>query len=85
MNAPLTIRDHAARTPVSGLPDTPGDPKLRVRPAMLQGPVLGTMLKLAWPTILVLLAQVAVGVAETFYVSYLGTEALAGVALVFPI
>jgi putative MATE family efflux protein len=47
--------------------------------------VLTTTLRLAWPTILVLLAQVAVGAAETFYVSYLGTAALAGVALVFPI
>ena len=61
------------------------DPKLRVRQAILHGPVLATMLKLAWPTIVVLLAQVAVGVAETFYVSFLGTSALAGVALIFPI
>src|SRR5262252_2497529 len=61
------------------------DPKLRVRQAILRGPVLATMLKLAWPTIVVLLAQVAVGVAETFYVSFLGTSALAGVALIFPI
>jgi Na+-driven multidrug efflux pump len=30
-------------------------------------------------------AQVAVGVAEIFYVSFLGTTALAGVALVFPL
>ncbi len=66
-------------------PEPPIDPKLRVRHAILHGPILATMLKLAWPTILVLVAQVAVGVAETFYVSYLGTAALAGVALVFPI
>jgi len=61
------------------------DPKLRARQAILHGPVLATMLSLAWPTLVVLVAQVAVGVAETFYVSYLGTSALAGVALVFPI
>ena len=61
------------------------DPKLRARQAILHGPVLATMLRLAWPTLVVLVAQVAVGVAETFYVSYLGTSALAGVALVFPI
>ena len=66
-------------------PQAPNDPKLRVRQAVLHGPILATMLKLAWPTILVLVAQVAVGVAETFYVSFLGTSALAGVALVFPI
>ena len=63
----------------------PVDPRVRAHQAILHGPVLTTMLRLAWPTILVLLAQVAVGAAETFYVSYLGTAALAGVALVFPI
>jgi putative MATE family efflux protein len=63
----------------------PVAPRLRGRQAMLHGPVLPTMLRLAWPTIVVLLAQVAVGAAETFFVSYLGTAALAGVALVFPI
>src|SRR5713101_9122547 len=66
-------------------PQPPIDPKVRAREAILHGLVLATMLGLAGPTILVLVAQVAVGVAETFYVSYLGTAALAGVALVFPI
>ena len=66
-----------------GQSQLPADPKLRVRRAILHGPILATMLKLAWPTILVLVA--AVGVAETFYVSFLGTATLAGVALVFPI
>lgn len=61
------------------------DRKSRARAAMLHGPVLPTMLKFAGPTMVVLVAQVMVGVAETFYVSYLGTAALAGVALVFPI
>src|SRR5499427_11149857 len=99
MNAPPNFGSDAAREPIAGVTvtsmstigqrgqgsQTPTDPKLRARQAMLQGPVLATMLKLAGPTIVVLLAQVAVGVAETFYVSYLGTEALAGVTLVFPI
>ncbi|MBV8848894.1 MAG: MATE family efflux transporter [Methylobacteriaceae bacterium] len=52
---------------------------------MLEGPILPTMLRFAVPTVAVLVAQTAVGVAETFYVSFLGTEALAGVALVFPV
>jgi Na+-driven multidrug efflux pump len=60
-------------------------PGLRARQAMLEGPVLATLVKLAWPTVLVIVAQVFVGVAETFYVSFLGTAALAGVTLVFPI
>jgi putative MATE family efflux protein len=32
-----------------------------------------------------MVAQTAVGIAETYYVGFLGTDALAGVALVFPI
>ena len=53
--------------------------------AMLAGPVLPALLKLALPTVVVLIVQTLVGVAETYFVSFLGTEALAGVSLVFPI
>jgi putative MATE family efflux protein len=53
--------------------------------SVLSGPVLPTMLRLALPTIVVLVVQTSVGVAETYFVSFLGTEALAGVALVFPL
>jgi putative MATE family efflux protein len=59
--------------------------RLPIRQAMLEGPILSTMLRFAVPTIAVLVAQTLVGIAETFYVSFLGTEALAGVALVFPV
>jgi len=52
---------------------------------MLDGPVLPTVLKLALPTVVVLVVQTCVGVAETYFVSFLGTEAIAGVSLVFPI
>lgn len=61
------------------------DRKARARNAILTGPIVGTLMRLALPTIAVLLAQTAVGVAETYYVGALGTEALAGVALVFPV
>jgi len=37
------------------------------------------------PTLLVLVAQTAVNIAEAYYVGILGTDALAGAALVFPI
>src|SRR5271154_4449139 len=59
--------------------------KLRAREAMLHGPIFKTMMRLALPTIGVLIAQTLVNVAETFYVSRLGTAALVGVALVFPV
>lgn len=51
---------------------------------LLQGPIVPTLLRLAWPNILVMLAQASVGLIETFWISYLGTDALAGIALVFP-
>ncbi|MBI1773808.1 MAG: MATE family efflux transporter [Proteobacteria bacterium] len=52
---------------------------------ILAGPIVPTMLRLALPTLVVLLVQTSVGVAETYFVSFLGTEALTGVALVFPV
>lgn len=55
------------------------------RDEILAAPILPTMLRLAGPTVVVLVAQTAVGIAETFYVSFLGTDALAGVSLVFPV
>ncbi len=53
--------------------------------AMLRGPLLKPLLHLAVPTTLVLIAQSLVGVAENWYASFLGTDALAGVSLVFPV
>jgi putative MATE family efflux protein len=55
------------------------------RVAILSGPVLPTLLRLALPTMVVLLAQTAVNIAEAYYVGFLGTDALAGVAMVFPV
>ncbi|MFC7475749.1 MATE family efflux transporter [Dankookia sp. GCM10030260] len=51
---------------------------------LLQGPIVTTLLRLAWPTTLVMLAQASVGLIETWWVGHLGTAALAGMALVFP-
>ncbi len=51
---------------------------------LLTGPVLPTLLRLSWPNTLVMLAQASVGLIETWWVAQLGTEALAGIALVFP-
>jgi putative MATE family efflux protein len=55
------------------------------RAALLTAPILPTLLKLALPTVTVLVAQTAVNIAEAYYVGFLGTDALAGAALVFPI
>ena len=55
------------------------------RPAGLSGPVLPQLARLAIPVLVVLMVQTLVGVAETYFVSALGTAPLAGVALVFPV
>ena len=53
--------------------------------AILSGPIIQVMLKLALPTIAVLLVQTLIGLLETYFVSSLGTNVMAGVAVVFPI
>ena len=57
------------------------NPRTRV---LLEGRIVPTLLRLAWPNILVMLAQASTGLIETWWVSRLGTDALAGMALVFP-
>ena len=59
--------------------------KAMARVAILNGPILPTLFRLAWPTMTVLLAQTSVNIAEAYYVGRLGTDALAAVALVFPV
>lgn len=53
--------------------------------AILTGPITSVMLKLAYPTMIVLLIQTLIGLVETYFVSSLGTDVLAGVSVVFPI
>jgi putative MATE family efflux protein len=71
--------------------DRPADVVAAAAPAMnprtralLQGPIVPTLLRMAWPNILVMLAQASTGLIETWWVSKLGTDALAGMAVVFP-
>ena len=51
---------------------------------LLEAPVVPVLLRLAAPNVLVMLAQAATGLIEAYFVGKLGTDALAGVALVFP-
>src|SRR5271156_377152 len=53
--------------------------------ALIEGPIVSTLIRLAAPNVLVMLAQTSVGLVETYFVGKLGTDALAGVALTFPI
>src|SRR5689334_24410478 len=52
--------------------------------ALVDGPILRTLLSLAWPNVLALTAGTCVVIAETSYIGRLGVEALAAMALVFP-
>jgi putative MATE family efflux protein len=56
-------------------------PRTRI---LLHGPIVPTLLRMAWPNILVMLAQASTGLIETWWVSHLGTAALTGMAVVFP-
>jgi putative MATE family efflux protein len=52
---------------------------------LVEAPITPTLLRLAAPNVLVMVAQASVGLVETYFVGKLGTSALAGVALVFPV
>src|SRR5712692_1625446 len=52
---------------------------------LLEGPIVSTLLRLATPNVLVMVVQASVGLIEAYFVAKLGTDALAGVALVFPV
>ena len=55
------------------------------RTALLTGPIIPTMLGLALPTLMVIAAQTFVAVLEVYWISRLGTDAVAGVSLVLPL
>lgn len=80
ITASARVQDIAARPAMQG-----AERKARMRTVMLEGPVVSTLMTLAWPTISVMVAQSMVGIVETYYLGFLGTDVLAGVALVFPI
>ena len=58
------------------------DPRTR---QLLQDPIVPTLVRLGTPNVLIMVAQASAGLIETFFVGKLGTDALAGMALVFPV
>ena len=52
---------------------------------LLTAPLVPTLVRMAAPNILVMAVQTSIGLIETYFVSMLGTDALAGMALVFPV
>jgi putative MATE family efflux protein len=59
-------------------------PEPPAKNALLDGPILRTLLWLAWPNVIALSAGTCVVIAETSYIGRLGVESLAAMALVFP-
>ena len=83
MSMQTAVASGTLADPVAARPPEPAryDPRTRT---LIEGPIVGTLVRLAAPNILVMLAQTSVGLIETYFVGKLGTDALAGVALVFP-
>ncbi|MFG3595969.1 MATE family efflux transporter [Bradyrhizobium sp. RDI18] len=70
IDAPLDMRPTA-------VPPAPAN-------GLLTSPILPTLLTLALPNAIAMVGTTLVAVAETLYIGRLGTEPLAGIALVFP-
>jgi putative MATE family efflux protein len=58
------------------------NPRLR---SMLAAPITPTLIRMAWPNMLMMLAQSSTGLVETWFLARLGTDVLAGVAVVVPV
>ncbi|MFB9269029.1 MATE family efflux transporter [Bradyrhizobium erythrophlei] len=72
IDAPIDVRPAAAA------------PRAALANPLLTAPILPTLLKLAIPNTIAMFGSTLVAVAETSYIGRLGTEPLAGIALVFP-
>src|SRR5437764_14426253 len=55
-----------------------GDARFAGRDTLLQGPIASRLIGLAFPILIVLAVQTLVSVAETYFVGFLGDDALAG-------
>jgi putative MATE family efflux protein len=78
---PASAQPFAAAAAVSVPDKVSYDPRTRV---LIEAPIVATLIRLAAPNVLVMLAQSSVGLVEAYFVGKLGTDPLAGVALVFP-
>lgn len=54
------------------------------RSPLLTAPIFASVLRLAWPGVVLVMFQTAVSIADMHFVGRLGTAPLAGLALVFP-
>jgi Na+-driven multidrug efflux pump len=82
-NASLTISALAFSPAVVSTPATTRSAAARTK-LLLEGPVLPTLLRLAAPNVLTLLAFAGVITFDGFFLGRIGTNALAGASLAFP-
>lgn len=77
MDAKSPEADNAAMPPAA--------PALNARTReLLQAPITPLLFRLAWPNMLIMLAQAGTALIDTWWLAKLGSDALAGMALVFP-
>ena len=57
------------------------DPRTRT---LLEAPILPTLLRLAIPNLITTVVQGSIGLIDIYFIGKLGTDAVAGVSLVFP-
>ena len=78
MNSAATLSEHGSAPAANPRMNPRMNPRTQ---ALLEGPILPTLLRLGAPNVAVMLAQASVGLIETYFVGQLGTDALAGMAL----
>jgi len=71
----------SAEPALVSLPRPALDPRTK---RLIEAPIAATLIRLAAPNMLVMVVQASLGLVETYFIGWLGTSALAGIALVFP-
>ena len=75
------VRGEGFRPGARGTRVTPWTPAPKL---LIEAPITPTLLRLAIPNVITTVVQASTGLIETYFIGKLGTDALAGVALVFP-
>jgi putative MATE family efflux protein len=78
----MTLQAQSVASPEAAKP-APQSPAARTK-LLLEGPIFATLLRLAAPNVLNLLAFVGVITFDGFFLGRIGTDALAGASLAFP-
>jgi putative MATE family efflux protein len=68
-------------------PKTPQPAPVAINPLtlrLLQAPIVPLIFRLAWPNMMIMLAQSGAALIDTWWLAKLGNDALAGMVLVFP-